>query len=221
MKILKKNQVIIYVIAIMIMTAGYLNYTTNINEEMIKANAGTDVTAKTETGKEIEEIGTEVNAKTCIENNEKSENEEANKEIQNEDNKVGEIGDATLVNSNDVIVTKNKEYFIKTKLERDNIYSQTIESYEKILNSTNSLETQKQIATKEIQNINQIKNSIMVCENLLKIKGFEESVVLLNKESVNVIIGKKELTNEECAQVQNIVSREMNAKIENIHISNK
>ena len=221
MKILKKNQVIIYVIAIMIMTAGYLNYTTNINEEMIKANAGTEVNAKTETGKEIEEIGTEVNAETSIENNEKTENEEINKEIENGGNKIGEIGDATLVNSNDVIVTKNKEYFIKTKLERDNIYSQTIESYEKILNSTNSLETQKQIATKEIQNINQIKNSIMVCENLLKIKGFEESVVLLNKESVNVIIGKKELTNEECAQVQNIVSREMNAKIENIHISNK
>ena len=221
MKILKKNQVIIYVIAIMIMTAGYLNYTTNINEEMIKANAGTEVNAKTETGKEIEEIGTEVNAETSIENNEKTENEEINKEIENGGNKIGEIGDATLVNSNDVIVTKNKEYFIKTKLERDNIYSQTIESYEKILNSTNSLETQKQIATKEIQNINQIKNSIMVCENLLKIKGFEESVVLLNKESVNVIIGKKELTNEECAQVKNIVSREMNAKIENIHISNK
>ena len=29
MKIFKKNQVIIYVIALMLMTAGYLNYTTN------------------------------------------------------------------------------------------------------------------------------------------------------------------------------------------------
>ena len=28
-KLLKRNQVIIYVIAIMLMTAGYLNYTTN------------------------------------------------------------------------------------------------------------------------------------------------------------------------------------------------
>ena len=32
MKLLKKNQVIIYVIAIMIMTAGYLNFTTNTND---------------------------------------------------------------------------------------------------------------------------------------------------------------------------------------------
>ena len=32
MKLLKKNQIIIYVIAIMLMTAGYLNYTTKTSE---------------------------------------------------------------------------------------------------------------------------------------------------------------------------------------------
>ena len=38
MKLLKKNQVIIYVIAIMLMAAGYLNYTTNNADNAIETS---------------------------------------------------------------------------------------------------------------------------------------------------------------------------------------
>ena len=96
-----------------------------------------------------------------------------------------------------------------------------IETYEKVINSSNASETQKQSATQEITKINNIKNSIMICENLIKTKGFENSVVFVNGESISVIIGASELSKEQVAQVQNIISREMNAKIENIHIANK
>ena len=61
----------------------------------------------------------------------------------------------------------------------------------------------------------------MICENLIKTKGFENSVVFVNGESISAIIGASELSKEQVAQVQNIISREMNAKIENIHIANK
>ena len=101
------------------------------------------------------------------------------------------------------------------------MYSQMIETYEKVLNSDNSLETQKQSATDEIKKINDTKNSIMICENLIQTKGFENSVVFVNGESVSVIIEASELSKEQVAQIQNIISREMNAKAENIHISNK
>ena len=101
------------------------------------------------------------------------------------------------------------------------MYSQMLETYEKVINSSNASETQKQSATQEITKINNIKNSIMICENLIKTKGFENSVVFVNGESISVIIGVSELSKEQVAQVQNIISREMNAKIENIHIANK
>ena len=101
------------------------------------------------------------------------------------------------------------------------MYSQMIETYEKVLNSSNSLETQKQTATQEIQKINEIKNSIMICENLIKTKGFENNIIFVNGESVSVIIGANEMKQEEVAQIQNIISRELNAKIENIHIATK
>ena len=39
MKLLKKNQVIIYVIAVMLMVAGYLNYTTRTADEAIQVSS--------------------------------------------------------------------------------------------------------------------------------------------------------------------------------------
>ena len=128
-----------------------------------------------------------------------------------------------MVNEN-IIQTNTAEitdYFTKSKLERDTMYSQMIETYDKILNSSNSSETQKQSATEEIKKINDEKNSIMICENLISTKGFENNIVFVNGTSISVIIGADDLSQEEIAQIQNIVSRELNAKIENIHIALK
>ena len=208
-KILKKNQIVIYVIALMMVFAGYLNFTTKTHEQSV------------ETSMQMEA---------------------------NDDMQVADIGDAELVSSNDVVTNESAgeniaentsaenetinnvetssnvggDYFTKSKLERDTMYSQMLESYENVLNSDNSLESQKQSATEEIKKINDTKNSIMVCENLISTKGFSNNIVFVNGESVSVIIGaSEELKQEQVAQIQNIISRELNAKIENIHISVK
>ena len=44
---------------------------------------------------------------------------------------------------------------------------------------------------------------------------------VVNDDSISVIIGKEELSQDEIAQIQNIVSRELKAEIDNIHISIK
>ena len=101
------------------------------------------------------------------------------------------------------------------------MYSQMLETYEKVLNSSNSLETQKQTATQEITRINELKNSIMICENLIKTKGFENSTIFVNDKSISVIVESEEMKPEDVAKIQNIISREMKADIDNIHISTK
>ncbi len=113
------------------------------------------------------------------------------------------------------------DYFTTSKLERNIMYSQMIERYQEILNSSSELTTAKTVAQEEINKINSIQNAIMITENLLKTKGFENSVIFVNGESVSVIIGKEKLENQEVAQIQNIISRELNANVENIHISLK
>ena len=220
MKLFKKNQIIIYVIVLMLMTAGYLNYTANTEEQ-----ASVETAMQTEAKDDMQladigdatlvssndvETGNTVNTTNSINEFNTTNNVTANNEIA--------IGETITVETNS---NNNNDYFVKSKLERDTMYSQMIETYEKVLNSSNSLETQKQSATEEIQKINETKNSIMICENLIKTKGFENSVIFVNGESISIIIGAEEIKQEEIAQIQNIIAREMNAKIENIHIATK
>lgn len=61
----------------------------------------------------------------------------------------------------------------------------------------------------------------MIAENLIQTKGFKNVVIFINSDSVNVILEDDELTTDKIAQIQNIISREMGAEINNIHITNK
>lgn len=229
--LLKKNQVIIYVIALMLVTAGYLNYTTNTAEQV---SAQTAMEMEANDDMQIADIGdaTLVNSEAVNENevtenttvNENGNTSNTNEITTEETNK--DIAQNTNTSENNTTsqttsAVTTDEYFTKSKLERDTMYSQMIESYEKVLNSSNSLETQKQSATEEIKKINDIKNSIMICENLISTKGFTKNIIFVNGDSISVIIGVEQLQQEEVAQIQNIISRELHAEIENIHISTK
>lgn len=112
-------------------------------------------------------------------------------------------------------------YFTTSKLERENMYSQMLESYQQIYNNTETSSDQKISAIQEIAKINKVKNAIMIAENLISAKGFEKSIIFVNDNSISVIIGKEELVPEEIAQIQNIVSRELSVDAGIIHISTK
>ena len=222
--LLKKNQVIIYVIALMLVTAGYLNYTTNTAEQV---STQTAMEMEANDDMQIADIGdaTLVNSEAVSEN-EVEENVTADTTDTMDDTNMTQDNNTTENSTTNTVVQTNAtittdEYFTKSKLERDTMYSQMIESYEKVLNSSNSLETQKQSATEEIKKINDTKNSIMICENLISTKGFTNNIIFVNGDSISVIIGAEQLQQEEVAQIQNIISRELNAEIENIHISTK
>lgn len=234
-KLLKKNQVVVYVIALMLVVAGYLNFTTN-NEQALEtslqmesddmqiadigdaklANSDDVVTGNAENQEKKEEEG---------KNQNKAENSIQEKTIEKTEENTNNENAAkanTIVQTSGTNTKEASDYFVKSKLERDKMYSQMLETYENVLNSSNSLETQKQSATDEIKKINEIKNSIMVCENLISTKGFNNNIVFVNGESISVIIGsEQELTKEQVAQIQNIISRELKANIDNIHISHK
>ena len=219
MKLLKKNQIVIYVIALMLMAVAYLNYTTNTAEQSVEASLQMEARDDSNTAN----IGdaTLVSSNDVLSNTESS-NTTNNENTINTTNTTNDNSDSNSETTQTSVQTStDDDYFTKSKLERDTMYSQMLESYENILNSTNSLETQKQSATDEIKKINDTKNSIMICENLIQTKGFENSIIFVNGDSISVIIKSDELTQEEVAQIQTIISREMNAEIENIHISTK
>ncbi len=233
MKLLKKNQIVIYAIAVLLMVAGYLNYSTNTEHSLQASSQDINATSEIANTGDARLVSSNAVSENSTENNEQNAEESSQQNGSKEgDNKIEETNSSVLnsvssnsnaTNSNTAETSSNvsDDYFTKSKLERDIMYSQMLETYEKVLNSTNALETQKQSATQEITKINDTKNSIMVSENLLQTKGFNNAVIFVNGDSVSVIIGKEELKQEEVAQIQNIISREMKAKIENIHISTK
>lgn len=201
---LKKGSIVIYIFALMLVTAGYWNY----------------ISRESQT---IETVSVSQN------------NEDTNSE------KDEHLGDATLVSNNElineengIIEDENEEdrkkddkieekdgYFQESKLSRDTMYSQTLETYQGILNNQNVSEEQKAVVTQEISKLNREKNAIMICENLISTKGFNNCVIFVNGESVSVIIEADELKTDEIAQIQNIISREIKSKVENIHIMTK
>lgn len=208
--IIKKNQVIIFTIALMLIAAGYMNYTMN-TESILKTAALSD-------GEQYADLG---DAK-LVSSNTNIENTEANNiESKNENTENTNTANTNIQVTNANAVKNIDQYFSQSKLDRDNMYSQMIESYQKILNNTQISEDQKKIAQEEIKNINDRKNGIMISENLIKNKGFENVVIFLNDKSVDVVVKAQELKQEQIAQIQNIVQRELKAEVADIHISSK
>ena len=211
--ILKKNQIIISAIAIMLIAAGYMNYTNN-TKDMLQTSALAD-------SEEYAQLGDAKLVSANVEENIQ------NSEVSNiESNTVQETGNTNIENTANIETADTNsnlsvEYFTESRLEREKMYSQMLESYQKILENSQISETQKEISQNEIKNINDTKNAIMIAENLIKNKGFEDVVIFVNGESISAIIKGKEITPEQIAQIQNIISRELSAEVDNIHISNK
>lgn len=232
-QILKKNQIIISVIAIMLIAAGYMNYTSNEKQALETAvltdsekyagiGDATLVSANVADNNDL--VNNDETQNTDNENNDTSKNEDKKDEIKsNEQNTEttenavqNEINTSTTVTEN-----SGNQYFVELRLERDKMYSQMLESYQKILSNSQISETQKEISENEIKKINDTRNAIMIAENLIKNKGFQDLIIFINGDSISIIVKAKELKEEQIAQIQNIISRELKGEIENIHISNK
>ena len=226
MKILKKNQIVVFVIGIMIIAAGYLNFTNNASleagvladsEELASIGDAKLVSANVVESNTIKEN----NANSEVNNIDENKNNITDKEDIKDNAKTNmkEELDNTVETNNDVITTD--EYFTNSRLERNTMYSQQIENYQEILSNTNVSEAQKKTAQEEITRINNEQNAIMITENLIKTKGIEDLVIFVNGDSINVIVKGENLNEEKIAQIQNIVTRELEAEIEDIHIMNK
>ena len=143
----------------------------------------------------------------------------------NETENVTDENTKTTTPSSETTETKTEnetDYYANAKLNRDKMYAEMISNYEKIINNQNASEAQKSIATQEITKINNTKNPIMISENLIGTKGFNNCVILVNDGSVNVVVNVQGgLNKENVAKLQNIVSRELKVEIDNIHITEK
>lgn len=212
MKRFKKSEIAIYAIALMLVAAGYFNYSTF--EQKTEETYSEDIN-------QIEDKYANVGDAVLVSSNETQSENQVDNNSENEDTNTS----ANTVNENvsqTNATESSNDYYANSKLDRDKMYAEMISNYEKIINNSNASEAQKSIATQEITKINDTKNAIMICENLIQTKGFDSCVILVNDGSVNVVVSVEGgLNTDKVAKIQNIVTREMKAEISNIHITEK
>ena len=221
MKILKRNQIIISVLALMLITVGYMSFSNNIHNS-VETGALMDT-------EKMAGIGDAKLVSNNVEDNESNEN--SSETVENDDNNSNEqnntsASSTSTENSNQSseaasALTYQADYFIASRLERDKMYSQMLETYQGLVENTNIAAEQKSISTQEIAKINNKKNSIMIAENLIKNLGFEDVVIFVNDNSTSVVVKAEKLSEADIAQIQNIVCREIGVNVEDIHISVK
>jgi stage III sporulation protein AH len=190
----KVKQMTLVIFGVILLGVGFMNYKTDTEETAQKiaiVNTNTERTGDVEL----------VSSNAIVEN----ENIVTSAIVENE--------------TNEVTVESSDDYFSQTKLERDTMYSQMLESYQKIVDNKDLAETQKSIAVQEIDKINQAQNSIMIAENLIMNKGFENAVILVNNNVVNVVVKTAYLGNEDIGKIQNIIQREFDVDLEDVNIS--
>ena len=215
MKILKRNQIVVAVIALMLVTAGYLNFA-NQNKEsnLIPTSSAAD-----------SELMAGIGDAQLVSANETTENKQTqnNETVQNTENVATTSNTQENTDSNTTKNTSVQEdsYFAQSRLDRDKMYSQMLDNYQKILETNNLSSEEKKTAQEEIKRINNEKNAIMIAENLIKTKGFQDIVIFVNNGNVTGVVQKDKLDEKDIAQIQNIITRELNVKTNKINISGK
>jgi len=201
--------------AVVLIGVGYINFSKNTS------NSGDVLQTYADSAKSIGDVELVSSEVALVENSEDDTQVEENNSqvVENTNNTEESQVEETISENTNSNNSLNNSYFTEIRMNRDNIYSQSLETYQKIVNSSTIASDQKSIAIQEIEKITKIQNEIAVAEELVKLKGFEDVVIYVNDKSVSVIVRAAALSLEQVAQIQNIISRELGVEVKDINIS--
>ena len=200
-KILRNNQVIITALAIMIAIAGYLNFSNKSSKNIGMSGEFYEAKKDVITTKEPKETeGTQAKS-------EKNDIEEViNSKVEEQevaDNSEGDnIGEAVLVNSNISL-----DYFYTVKRNREQTRAKNKEELIKVAENNELSDKEKEIAVNKIIELTANSERENASEMMLKAKGFTNSVVSIVDGKVDVVIDVDTITEEQVAQVVDVVNR--------------
>lgn len=211
-RILRKNQIIITTLAIMIAVAGYLNYSGKILGE--KADTvSTDDSVVLLDGESTAEA-TYSETYEDIVSLDGDGTEEAAAVDGTSDTAV--VGEAVLAST-----SAGDNILAAAKLNREQVRAKSKETLLEVINNANITDDQKQDAVSAITNMAQIAEQEAAAELLLEAKGFDGCVVSITDGSADVVVNQEKLSDAERAQIEDIVKRKTEISGENIVITPK
>lgn len=112
---------------------------------------------------------------------------------------------------------RGENYFVNYRLQRDQFRQEEKNMLSAVLNS--NVDKTKEAAQEKWLELTTRMSREDKIENLLKIKGFQDAVVDLASESVNIIVLAPSLSPQEVAAIQDITMRVVAVRLDRINIS--
>ncbi len=234
---MKRNQIMITALALMIAIAGYLNFAGNQMEDEL---AVADVTGTEEEIAALLDLSEEDIASDIISLDSEAEASDnylddtltlsdtisdvtidtASAALEDEDILGSEdILDGTMPGEAVYTSTQAVSSLAGVKLIKEQTRAKNKETLLEIINSTSLSESQKQDAVNGMMELTQIAEKEMAAEILLEAKGFDGAVVSVNGDMVDVVVCTDSLDDAKLAQIEDIIVRKTGMDPANIIIS--
>ncbi len=227
---IKKNQMMITALAIMIAVAGYLNFAgTKVTDEDIMSVNGEIATD------DFGNIKMDEVQDTALLDLSDEDIEKAQGDIESLDSDVTVA--QTDTTEEDLMEALSEEQLQEVpgeavftsagassvlsgaKLEKEQTRAQNKETLLEIINNANIGETQKQEAVTSMISMTDVAEKETAAEILLEAKGFDDAIVSIDGDSVDVVVNTAELTEAQRAQIEDIVIRKTGVSADAIIIS--
>ena len=245
--VLKKNQIMITALAIMIAVAGYLNFAgTKLSDEELMKVSGQSVvtengeeTAREEDGliedytsasleisdedmelAELDAITEETAGQVALQEIESLDTDDttAAADYLSEDMAQNEVTESDTPGEAVFTSTSSVTSLSSAKLMKEQTRAKNKETLLEIINSTTISQEQKQTAIEGMIQLTDIAEKETAAEILLEAKGFNDVVVSISDSGVDVVVNAETLTDAQCAQIEDIVTRKTGTAPENIII---
>lgn len=200
-RIMRKNQVIITVLAVMIAIAGYLTYAGRVEVADSRDISMENTSDAKEAIAEYDTIDTAKEDAT----------DAALTDIESLDQDIDDPGKMVLANGLTV-----SDYMA---LAREQTRGKNKEDLLAIIDSDAQTELDKQAAIDAVVRLTDYSDKENAVETLLSAKGFDNSIVSITQDAVDVVICKDNLTDAELAQIEDIVKRKTSVSASQICVT--
>lgn len=206
-RILKRNQVIVTTLAVMIAAAGYLNYSGRILEKQAAPASADDSTVLL-----ADDGSTQVNtyADNAYQDIASLDSDGSEKSSTAEKSEIGEAVLASTSGQTSVLAA--------AKLNREQVRAKSREELLEVMNSTSVEQEQKNSAASAVEKMAETAEQEAAAELLLEAKGFAGCVVSIADGKADVVINAASLDDASRAQIEDIVKRKTGIPGENIVI---
>lgn len=199
-KILKKNQVIITSLAVLIAVAGYLNFA-DVDLGLKNKETSADSSSI------LEDVNYDLTDETALLDENRTEDS------------LTDVQDQTTSTPGEAVLTAASDFAAQAKLSREQIRSQNKADLQAIINNQDLEDDQKQEAVSTMVSMADLTEKEAAAELLLEAKGFENVIVNLTGETADVVVPEADLTDAKRAQIEDIVKRKTGIAPENIVIT--